>query len=329
MYEKITENIYRIIVRLPNNPLKSLNSFVVTGQRRNLMIDTGFDVQESYEDLCASIGELSLDMDRTDIFLTHFHADHTGLAGRVAGASSEIYLSKTDRPLFEQVTGDTYEFRKLMHSRLLEAGYPAEEIVDSVDRNPSLARSSSLQYNTIGVDDNCVIDLGGISLRTVSTPGHTPGHLCLYIKEEKVLFTGDHILFDITPNIIEWAEMKDSLGSYLDSLKLTAAMDVRLALPSHREPGDIYARINELERHHEFRLFEVISILRSCQCQSAYEIASKMTWQIKAVEWSDFPVSQKSFAVGEALSHIRHLERKGQIVSSKDGRVVRFSVASL
>jgi len=44
--------------------------------------------------------------------------------------------------------------------------------------------------------DNKVSKLGDLSLKVVHTPGHTPGSVCLYCKEEKVLFSGDTIFAD-------------------------------------------------------------------------------------------------------------------------------------
>ena len=46
-----------------------------------------------------------------------------------------------------------------------------------------------------------VADLPGWSLRAVHTPGHTPGHLCFAEERTGLLFSGDHVLPRITPNI--------------------------------------------------------------------------------------------------------------------------------
>ena len=75
---KITHNIKRIKIRLPGSPLKSLNSYLVKGEERNLLIDTGFHLDESFSDLQEGLRGLGIDMSRTDIFLTHCHADHAG-----------------------------------------------------------------------------------------------------------------------------------------------------------------------------------------------------------------------------------------------------------
>ena len=54
----------------------------------------------------------------------------------------------------------------------------------------------------------------------ISVPGHTPGNAMFWAKKQGIMFTGDHILFDISPNITSWLESEDSLGDYLDSLRL-------------------------------------------------------------------------------------------------------------
>jgi hypothetical protein len=46
---------------------------------------------------------------------------------------------------------------------------------------------------------------------------------------------------------------------------------------------------------------------------SAYEVASRMTWDIKCDSWEEFPLAQKWFATGEAISHLRYLKEKGLI----------------
>lgn len=83
-------DIYRIEVPLPNNPLRYLNSYVVRGRDRFLVIDTGFNRPECREALFTGLDSLRVDLARTDLFLTHLHADHTGLVGDFARAGSRI-----------------------------------------------------------------------------------------------------------------------------------------------------------------------------------------------------------------------------------------------
>jgi glyoxylase-like metal-dependent hydrolase (beta-lactamase superfamily II) len=160
----------------------------------------------------------------------------------------------------------------------------------------------------------------------VTTPGHTMGHTCLYEPERKILIAGDHILDDITPNIQCWTDGQNPLKHYLASLDKVSALDVDLVLPGHRRLiKDHHARISELKRHHEIRLQEVLDILEGGP-QSAFEIASQMTWDLKVASWEEFPVTQKWFATGEAISHLRYLEKEGHIGREKDGGLTRYRI---
>ena len=46
---------------------------------------------------------------------------------------------------------------------------------------------------------------------------------------------------------------------------------------------------------------------------TAYQVASRMTWDIKADSWEAFPLNQKWFATGEALAHLEYLMEAGQV----------------
>ena len=138
------------------------------------------------------------------------------------------------------------------------------------------------------------------------------------------MFTGDHVLFDISPNITLWNNVEDSLGDYLKSLKYIDEYDVRLALPSHREIGDFHERIAHLLDHHEMRLEECYNVVLNNPDLSVYDIAGKMSWKIRCNSWEDFPINQKWFAVGECHSHLRHLEKLGKVKANGEEQIVRF-----
>ncbi len=48
-------------------------------------------------------------------------------------------------------------------------------------------------------------------LRAIWTPGHTPGHFCFEVCGTGAMLLGDHVLFDIAPNITDWWDVPDSL----------------------------------------------------------------------------------------------------------------------
>ena len=70
MIEEVAENIYRIEVRMPGNPLKALNSYFIRGDEQDLLIDTGFKLPECREDLKEGLKKLNSHQQRRNILLT-------------------------------------------------------------------------------------------------------------------------------------------------------------------------------------------------------------------------------------------------------------------
>jgi glyoxylase-like metal-dependent hydrolase (beta-lactamase superfamily II) len=196
-------------------------------------------------------------------------------------------------------------------------GFPPEEVESAISNHPGEKYGSDRVPVMSGVKDGDIISRGGFNFTAVATPGHTPGHTCLYEPARKLLLSGDHILIDITPNIGCWMDGINPLKLYLESLDKVHAMEVDLVLPGHRRMvTDCKGRIEELKEHHRERLKEVLSILDSGP-QTGYQTASRMTWDINCRSWADFPVPQKWFATSEAIAHLTYLEEEGKIVRNE------------
>lgn len=321
--EEVAANIYRIQVTLPNNPLKYLNSYLIKDPDGSLLIDTGFRMDECREDLLAGLAELGEEPGDVDIFLTHLHADHTGLAGEIVGEGKKMMIGRTDR---EWLTGEDISLKKWSRNvaKYLAAGFSEEEIGAMPTFSPAHVAGPLLTSEYVGVEEGYTISIAGYHLRCIETPGHTPGHMCLWDEEKRLMFTGDHVLFDITPNITVWGNMDDSLGYYLQSLNAVKRYPVLTALPGHRMPGDFAERIGELLRHHERRLAGIEDIIGKLPGLSGVEIAKRMKWKIRANSWEDFPEAQKIFAIGECLSHLEYLLREKRIKAEAEGKINRY-----
>ena len=309
MVEEIAKNIYRIGVPLLNNPLKELNSYFIRGKGRDLLIDTGFRCDACYEALTAGLQELRSNPIRRDVLITHFHSDHSGMADLFAGPGRHIYMSWVD--INYKRLGVTYQ---MQYERDALEGFPQELLETAFHSNP--AKNMTLPAITdcfCGLDDGDTLNVGEYQLKTILVPGHTPGNCVFWLEKQGIMFTGDHILFDITPNITFWPGHQDSLGDYLDGLKKIRYFPVQQALPGHRRTGNFHAQIDSLLRHHKTRLNEVLEIIRQNPGLNAYEITGRMTWHIRARNWEEFPPAQKIYAVGECLSHLDYLRVRGKI----------------
>lgn len=324
MTERLARDLWRLEIPLEGNPLKTLNSYLILGER-NLLIDTGFRWTSCRVAMERQLAEIGVDRNRMDIFVTHLHSDHVGLAPDLIRPGCQIFIGETDGQGVVDYT-NTGHWQGL-YARYVLDGFSQEE-TDRLSRsNPAQTAAPGAWGAYTPLKDGALLSYGGHRLRCVLTPGHTPGHMCLYEPEAKWLFTGDHILFHISPNICRWETMPDALGSYLESLRAVRDLPVTLLLPAHRrETGDLRRRVDELTAHHLRRIEDAYETVRDEPGLTGYDIAGRMRWRIRSRSWADFPLEQKFFAVGEALAHLDYLAVRGRVFCREESGKRRYYV---
>ena len=308
MIEEIMTNLYKMEIPLPESPLKSLNSYVIKAQDRNLIIDTGMNREECRNSMKSGLRELGIDIRKTDFFITHLHSDHLGLVSSLATDSSTIYFNQPDADRIQSgiFLDDLINFARLN-------GFPEKELQTISYTHPGFKYRPKGNPDFYILKEGDTISISDYVFNCVETPGHTKGHMCLCEPSKKIFVAGDHILNDITPNILLMSDEWDPLKAYLESLDKVYGLDIELVLPGHRGTFRNWReRIQELKHHHQERLDEIISILGKGK-KSAFQIASEMSWDIIYDSWDLFPVPQKWFATGEAIAHLKYLEEKGMI----------------
>ena len=310
MLKEVYKNIWLIEVPLPKSPLRSLNAYLIKGKEGHLLIDTGFNCLESEEVLLTSLKKIGVDRGEVDIFLTHPHSDHAGLAGRIVQGERLIYCSRKTQRTVNSLT-DLGRWKEIF-TEAPRLGFE-DELSHYLEVHPGFRYGNSSVIEAASVEEGHVFRIGDYTFEVLSTPGHDPGMLCLYEREEKLLFSGDHILGKITPNISCWSLETNPLQDYFESLRKTKGLALKRTFPSHRsiiEGGS--ERIEELEEHSLERLIEVEEVLRRYGEQTPYEVASKLKWKIPEKNWSDVNPVQKWFATGEAMANLTFLYHQGR-----------------
>lgn len=322
MIEQVLPDIFRIEIPLPKNPLRATNSYFIRGKQRNLLVDTGFNCKESRQAMIEALYELNASMKITDLLITHLHSDHAGLLTFLVTPETTVWMNEADAYV---VGGSRQSPHWALFSSFLQlSGLIADGVEDTIERHPGYKYAPELFDRFTMVTDGLEINVGDYCFKCLLTNGHTPGHICLYDEKKKLLFSGDHILGKITPNITLWQLGEDVLGSYLNSLDRVAALDVEIVLPGHRDIiHDCCGRINELKEHHRLRLENVMDILGGGS-MNGVEVASRMKWDLSYENWRDFPWGQKLFATGEAMSHLYHLFYTGVLSIISDNGVLYF-----
>jgi len=165
---------------------------------------------------------------------------------RLASPTSRVYFSRIDAQLFKRVEPWRY---MIDYARL--NGFPEEELIQALNSHPGFKYSPQSIPDFDLVDEGREIVMGAYRLKCLWTPGHTPGHMCLYDEEKGLLFSGDHVLYDITPHIESWAYQVNALQDYLRSLDRIANLPVTMVLPGHRSLfSNLGERVAQLKDHH-------------------------------------------------------------------------------
>jgi len=78
--------------------------------------------------------------------------------------------------------------------------FPGDDLKQALEKHPGYKYSPTgyLDFEVLKDKDNDKLNVGEYKFICVETPGHTKGHICLYEPDKKILFSGDHILGNIT-----------------------------------------------------------------------------------------------------------------------------------
>jgi glyoxylase-like metal-dependent hydrolase (beta-lactamase superfamily II) len=297
--------------------LLSVNSYLIKGASRSLLVDTTVDYPSCRDLFLSHLKELSVDIASTDIFITHFHIDHSGMVSELAAGKSKIFSSQK-----EAFSGNKRPWDQMMEDTLIY-GYPDSELRKLKERitRPIWHVDNTIKYSILNEGDELAI--GEYIFKCLETPGHSAGHMCLYEPNKKILIAGDHILPTISPVISVWANEVDALGVYFNSLNKTAQLNMETVWPGH---GDIFTgcneRIAQITGQLESRLVETLNLLKQ-RAQTAYELASQVTWNI-TVRWEVLDSFNKLLALGEVLAILKHLEGKKLVRSFNDNGKIKY-----
>jgi glyoxylase-like metal-dependent hydrolase (beta-lactamase superfamily II) len=287
-----------------------------------VLLDCGWNTDAAYaalEEGMKEHGSHPTEVQR--LVVSHVHPDHFGMAGRLKQLSScEVILHEKDA---EVISSRYFAPQGLADNqgRFMEAhGVPK---LDS----PQMARGSMGMLNRVAavpadtqLKGGEVIKVGDFDFEVIWTPGHSPGHICLYEPNRKILLTGDHILPTITPNVsIHMQTHGSPLGDYIRSLDKLVDLDVKYCLPAHEfDIRDLKKRIQEIEDHHKHRLDEMVGCVDKGG-STAWEVAGRVVWATGKM--ADFEPWVQRSAVGETLAHLEYLFEVGRLAKVMRGEL--------
>jgi glyoxylase-like metal-dependent hydrolase (beta-lactamase superfamily II) len=240
------------------------------------------------------------------LIVTHAHIDHFGLAGEVVRRSGgELWMHRsTQLDLAKYADPDeAVDRRELM---LADHGLYGPELTETsrglhdwLPVMPSIGQPSTL------LDGGERFTVGDRTWEVVHTPGHSPGHICLWSSADRLLCSGDHLLQLVSPPVtFERGFERDPMGSYLESLERVRALEPALTLPGHGAPFPDGARRAASISRNKLRRLERIREMVDAREHTVTELTAEL-----------FPAlmtgAQRHFAMAEILAFLAHHEVRG------------------
>ncbi|MFB6266492.1 MAG: MBL fold metallo-hydrolase [Halodesulfurarchaeum sp.] len=323
-------------LQLSNNEFEGRNSVYLLGADGDgptTLVDTGVATDRIRAELEAALGAHGVQFTDIDtVLLTHFHYDHSGLAGAIQEAGgATVYAHEEDAPVIRQDPEAIDELTELQRAALTEWGMPEgpkAELLSFLERHDGLRGQPA---TVTEVQDGDRIDVGGYEIEVLHLPGHAAG-LVAYTFERAggtEAFVGDAVLPKYTPNVGGAdVRVERPLASYLESLQRVIDADLSRAWPGHRGPLiDPSGRAAEIRSHHAERTARVMRVLEADSPLTAWEVSDALFGHLENIHILHGP--------GEASAHLDHLvhagvvERTGEGYRPVDGAAVEAAIESL
>ncbi|AYG03157.1 MBL fold metallo-hydrolase [Gryllotalpicola protaetiae] len=235
---------------------------------------------------------------------THLHRDHVALVDDLrAAAGCEFAFGAVEWGAMQSLVSGEAETTWLR--RYEDWGIPARARAELIEL-PAPAVPFSREPDRLLADGE-TIALTGRRLRVITTPGHTPGHLCMWDPDSRLVFTGDHILpFTYSGLGLGGVYSPGAVSDYLSSLDAVAQLPARCGLPGHEAPfPNVAARAGDLARHQLQRGGEVTAAL-DAGLESVWAIAATLTW---SAGWENLHGFHLRSALAQTAMHLESLRR--------------------
>lgn len=272
-----------------------------------ILVDCGPATDEAFSTLKNYIQSIGYSMGDLDAcIVTHSHYEHYGMLERIKQNYEIQVLAHPAMLNFASI--DFNEILSLVYELFITNGMPKE----SVEKFLSLYQVI-MQKNPIPLIDEVIKDRDFISkipeLQIIWTPGHAEDHLCIYNENTKAMFTGDHVISNVTPQIglTYIVKSENPLKVYQQSLQELLNYNISVSYPGHNNPiENTHGRIIEILKHHKSRENWILKTLDSKKL-TAFEIGSKIFGEKQST------IGHYIISCTETIAHLKSLKVNGKV----------------
>ena len=264
----------------------------IKGRDRRVLIDAGMGPENM-----APVKKLGIDL----LILSHCHIDHR--LTRTEIPNVPVWCHDKEEKYFQ----DKDQFFTAMG--LKRSGLDLDRLFD-------FARGRFGVEIEQRLNDGDRIDLGGITLQTIYTPGHTPGHIAFFIPEHELIFSGD---IDLTRFGPFYGHDFADIGDFLSSIQRLKQLEAKIAVSGHAGPfnGNLAARFEGYKQvifNRDRRLLEKLSRPKSIEDFKGSNLFYKT--------YPDFPELIRWFELVHIEKHLMRLKTMGE-VRQEDNKWIR------
>ena len=303
---EVTPHVTSLHVDLPWFPQPyPPNVFLVRDGAHAALIDSGFSDDASYNKRIEFLAAFP-DLKVAYIVLTHHHYDHASGAHRLRDATgAQIVVHKDEESLLLSPDSETGDMEI------------PEDQKEAREQAKKWRAEAAKAVPDLRVEDGAVLDVGGLHLRLVHTPGHTAGHLCILLEEERLLFAGDNVLGVGTAAIAP--PPHGDMSQYIQSLRKMQSLDATLLAPGHgplvQEPN---RKIQELIEHRQQREDQIVGLIASGR--------DSVKSLVKAI-YPELDKRLMMMATGQVISHLHKLQSEGKLQLEGKGAETKVRAA--
>jgi glyoxylase-like metal-dependent hydrolase (beta-lactamase superfamily II) len=317
---EVLSGIHQFRLPMPGSRLRHINGYLIKGDDGYALVDCGWDIPEVLEALRSELRDIGADLgDIRTLIVTHFHADHYGLAGTLVRLGRlRLMMHRLDWLHVRTTMSDPETMMRSSTAWLERNGLPPRPAETAEEMMGNFRRFTIVQP-AVELEDAACIAVGPHTLRVVWTPGHTAGHICLFDAERRLILTGDHVLDPITPSVgFSRPNLGNPLGDFLASLRKVAALDADLVLPAHGEPfRGLKQRVDDLLAHHDHREAAALGALVNGPASGA-EVAGQLPWTRRELRYAELEPMQQRMALSETIAHLEELRATGRVDRSEE-----------
>src|SRR3972149_5382475 len=315
---RILNGVHQIKTPGPGSASWSTNVYAIEGGDGHILVDCGWDSQESLWALQEGLRTANLKLrDIKKVVITHIHPDHYGLSTKIKQiCGAQVAIHKLDADFIFPRYKDFADLIKKTEELLRQNGAPADELPRLVGASLWMNKYVTPDSPEVMLEDGDIISNDSFEFGVLWTPGHSPGHVCLYERDKKFILTGDHVLYDTTPHVGFNPQSGDNpLSDYISSPKKLESLKVHFILPGH---GPVFnalgLRIDKILQHHEGRERAIMKSLRN-GLQTGYAIAPQIPVMGNGgdIAFWDLGVWDKRMAVTETIAHLKLLVEEDKV----------------